>query len=221
MPSDAASGYARSIENAVASAEQSPDNTVMDLSKLPRLSQSKGQVPGEASPAAEKLPEAQPAASQPVAYNTEPPVGPGEVGNIWLSLIIGLVVMLMGLNFAKWAMATLLGQTYDTGYLWPDGRPVAYWELQGHTAVSDSALFLFGLACVLEAAAMAAAHARPRLRTATVSVALLTTLLATAYNAVACVVLFRDNVTPLLSLLAVGFGGYMAFAEWGMLRSRR
>lgn len=197
----------------------------MDLSKLPRLSQSKGQVPGEASPPAGKLPEAQPAASQPAVYSTEPPVGLGEVGNIWLSLIIGMVVMLMGLDFAKWGVTTLLGRTYDTGVIWQTGdragQTVAYWDIVGHQAVSDSAIFLFGLACVLEAAAMAAAHARPRLRTATISAALLITLLATAYNGVACVVLFKDNVTPLLSLLAVGFGGYMALAEWGMLRCRR
>ncbi len=197
----------------------------MDLSKLPRLSQSKGQVPGESSPAAEKLPETEPVPSQGVVYNTEPPAGLGEVGNIWLSLIIGLVVMLLGLDFAKWAMATLLGHTYDTGVTWQTGdragQSVAYWDIVQHQAVSDSALFLFGLACVLEAAAMATAHTRPSLRTAAVSVALVVTVLATAYNAVACVVLFKDNVTPLLSLLAVGFGSYMALAELGLLRSRR
>ena len=147
-----------------------------------------------------------------------------EVGSSWLSLIIGLVVMLMGWGFVKWATATLLGQPYDTGVTWQTGdragQSVAYWDLMGHQALSESALFLFGLACVLEAAAMAA-YTRPRLRTATVSVALLITLLATVYNVVACVVLFKDGITPLLSLLAVGFGGYMAFAEWAMLRSRR
>ena len=148
-----------------------------------------------------------------------------EVGSIWLSLIIGLVVMMMGWGFAKWATATLLGQPYDTGVTWQTGtragQSVAYWDLMGHQALSESALFLFGLACVLEAAAMAASYARPRLRTATVSVALLVTLLATIYNMVACVVLFKDGITPILSLLVVGFGGYMAFAEWAMLRARR
>ena len=142
-----------------------------------------------------------------------------------MSLIIGLVVMLMGWGFAKWATATLLGRHYDTGATWQTGtragQSVVYWDLIGHQALSESALFLFGLACVLEAAAMAAGYARPGLRTATVSVALLITLLATGYNMVTCVVLFKDGITPMLSLLAVGFGGYMAFAEWAMLRSRR
>ena len=148
-----------------------------------------------------------------------------EVGSIWLSLIIGLVVMMMGWGSAKWATATLLGRTYDTGVTWQTGtragQSVAYWDLMGHQALSESALFLFGLACVLEAAAMAASYARPRLRTATVSVALLITLLATIYNMVACAVLFKEGITPILSLLAVGFGGYMAFAEWAMLHPRR
>jgi hypothetical protein len=197
----------------------------MDLSKLPRLSQSKGQTPTDPLPAAQAVPEAAPVRPQPAAYEGERSPGLGEIGNIWLSLIIGVVVMLMGLGFAKWATATLLGHSYDTGVTWQTGpragQDVGYWELLGHQALSESALFLFGLACVLEAAAMAAAHARPRLRTATVSVALLITVLATVYNVVACAVLFRDGITPLLSLLAVGFGGYMAFAEWGMLRERR
>ena len=149
----------------------------------------------------------------------------GDVGSIWLSLIIGLVVMMMGWGFAKWATATLLGHPYETGATWQTGdragQSVAYWDLMGHQALSESALFLFGLACVLEAAAMAAGYARPRLRTTTVSVALLFTLLATVYNLVTCVVLFKADITPMLSLLAVGFGGYMAFAEWAMLRARR
>lgn len=209
--------------NAVALCEQSPDNVAMDLSKLPRLSQSKGQTPTDPLPAAQELPEAAPVPPLPAAFESERPTAIGEVGNIWLSLIIGVVVMLMGWGFAQWATATLLGRPFESGYHWEDGRPVAYWDVvvPYHQAISDSALFLFGLACVLEAAAMAAGYARPRMRTVTVSVALLITVLATVYNVVACAVLFKDGITPLLSLLAVGFGGYMAFAEWGMLRERR
>ena len=90
----------------------------MDFSKLPRLSQSKAQEPSDPLSAAQQLPEAMPVPSQPVASNTERPTGMSEVGSIWLSLIIGLVVMLMGWGFVKWATATLLGQPYDTGVTW-------------------------------------------------------------------------------------------------------
>lgn len=132
----------------------------MDFSKLPRLSQSKGQEASAPTPAAPELPEAKRVPSQPVPYNTERASAMSEVGSIWLSLIISMVVMMMGWGSAKWATATLLGQPYDTGVTWQTGtragQSVAYWDLMGHQALSESALFLFGLACLLEAAAMAA-----------------------------------------------------------------
>jgi hypothetical protein len=59
------------------------------------------------------------------------------------------------------------------------------------------------------------------LRRVTIAVALAMTLAAVFYNLVTCAVLFHDGITPLISMLAVGFGGYMALSEWLMLRAAR
>jgi hypothetical protein len=192
----------------------------MDVSKLPRLSKSdpppdNGTPPGEVPPAqqAERLDYARPLA---------PDVG--FAGTIWISLIVGLLLLYMGQNFAKWGIATLRGGTYRTNVEWTAGQkagqPVAYWELQGFTALSDAAVFLFGLAMVLEAVALLYVHSRLRGKAGVLTVALVIAVLATVFNLYVAARLFAFGL-PLLPILAVAFGGYIVMYQWKLLQLLR
>lgn len=149
-------------------------------------------------------------------------MSPGVGSEVWLSLVIGVVMMLLGHSFAGYALATLRGKPYDTGVSWVEGEKagqlVGYWELSGFSGLTDCGIFLFGLSLVLEAAVLAVAFGTFRRKTPLVGVALLLTVVATAFNLYVVAKLFSVGVMPIISLLAVGFGGYIAFYEWTVLR---
>ena len=197
----------------------------MDLSKLPRMSQTPAR-PDPAQPTApgEPLP-GQPAPGT-VVY-AQPPRAHVDVGlgaEVWFSAVLGLVFILMGLSFAQWLVATLAGRPFDTGVVWQAGenagQPVRYFELAGGTAWTDTATFLFGLALLLEAAALiATAKAGAGLRRATIALALLVTVAATALNVGVAVYLLTIGIRPFVSLLLAAFGGYMAFYLFGLWRA--
>jgi hypothetical protein len=154
---------------------------------------------------------------------------PGIGAEVWLSAILGVILMLVGMSFAKWALVTMTGGTYDTGLTWgapvPDqpnqhaeGSPIGYWELSGFSALQDMAIFLFGLAMVLEAAVLFVVHSRIRSKRPLLFLALTITLIATALNLVVAGKLFGVGVLPFLSLLCIAFGGYIAAYEWRLLK---
>jgi hypothetical protein len=152
----------------------------------------------------------------------------GDAGigaEVWLSAIIGAFLMLLGRSFGGWLVAKATGHAYNTGLIWGpgphEGEPVAYWEQAGYAALNDSAIFLFGLAMVLEAVVLALIHTRFRHKAGLVTFALLIALTATAYNLFAAIKLLTVDVTPLWSLLAVAFGGYIAIFEWRLLQQLR
>jgi hypothetical protein len=155
---------------------------------------------------------------------------PGVGAEVWLSAILGIILMLVGMSFAKWALVTMTGGTYSTGATWgapvPDlpnqhaeGSPIGYWELSdGVTALQDMAIFLFGLAMVLEAVVLYVVHSRIRSKRPLLLLALVITLLATSLNLVVAGKLFGVGVLPFLSLLCVAFGGYIAAYEWRLFK---
>src|SRR5439155_8780801 len=112
----------------------------MDLSKLPKLSES----PAPAPPP--------PDADQPIAAAPSAPPNREEIGTmigaeVWISLIIGLIFVMLGFNFAKYSFALLTGRQYHTHVDWQSGpkagNEVAYAELEGDAIWNDSALFVF------------------------------------------------------------------------------
>jgi hypothetical protein len=149
----------------------------------------------------------------------------GVAAEVWLSAIIGVVLMLLGRSFGGYLLARLTGQPYHTNVSWTDGpntgQEVAYWQLDGFTALNDSAIWLFGVAMLLEAVVLAAVNTRFKAKVGLLRLALFITLLATAYNLFAAMKLLGAGVLPLLSLLAVGFGGYIAVFEWRLLQQLR
>ena len=169
------------------------------------------------------------AAAAPPQRDFYVPRDAGVGAEVWLSAIIGAFLMLVGKSFGGWLIATLTGQQYNTGIMWaagndrgfPEGQPVSYWDLDGYTALTDSAIFLFGLAMVLEAVVLALMNTGFRRKVALITVALLVTVLATAYNLFVAVKLLAAGALPLWSLLAVAFGGYIAIFEWRLLQQLR
>jgi hypothetical protein len=189
---------------------------MMDLSKLPRLS--------ETDKHAGAPPPTQPApASQ--SYEARParPRGAGIGAQVWLSLIIGAILMMVGQNFAKYCIAKATGREYHTNVTWTSGpkagQEVQYFELSGYTAWTDTGIFLFGLAMVLEAALLAIIFSPMGGKRLLAGVALGVTVLATVLNLWVSIMLLGAGIIPLMSGLAVAFGGYMAMYEWQLLQS--
>jgi hypothetical protein len=137
--------------------------------------------------------------------------------------------MLLGRSFARWAIAAMTGRPFDTGVTWaegndaghPAGQPVGYWDLEGFAALNDSALFLFGLAMVLEALVLALVFTKFRAKVPLILLAFGITVIATAYNLFVSFKLLTAGLIPLMSMLAVAFGGYIAVYEWRLLQQFR
>lgn len=188
----------------------------MDPSKLPSMSR----TPRPAEP----VPDAAPPGKVP-DYGRSAPANSLAGPEVVISLAVGLVLMLIGWNFARWAATTLAGGTFHTYVNWQVGpkvgTEVAYFELTGYTAWSDAAVFLFGLALVIEGLALFAAGRWARGGPALVGLAIVVTAVAVVLNAVAIVLLFSFGSQPIISILAVAFGVYILYYQWGLWRSLR
>src|SRR5262245_2700588 len=124
----------------------------MDLSKLPRLSETDKQGP---------VPQPQTVESPALRAYAEP-INEGAGPQVWLSAVLGVVFMLLGRNFARYAFAKLTGGEFHTGVIWQmgpkAGQEVSYFELSGYTGYTETGIFLFGLAMVMEALVLALVH---------------------------------------------------------------
>jgi hypothetical protein len=187
----------------------------MDYSKLPKLSQT------PAPPATE---EQTPPAAAISDYRSARDEETGMGAEIWLSAIIGLVMLMLGWTFARYLGATLTGQPFHTNVTWTTdderaGKEVGYFELTGYTAWTDAGTFLFGVALLLEAAALAVAHRPSAPRKPLIGFALLVCILATTLNLLVAGLLLSHGLMPIISILIVAFGGYMAAYQWKLLKA--
>jgi hypothetical protein len=191
----------------------------MDLSKLPRLSETDKHAPAPPEPVPPVAEQYKPA---PLDYGS---ADLGVSGYVWLSIILGLIFMMMGGTFARFAFAKLTGQDFHTHAVWQTGpkagQEVAYFELQGYSAYTDTAVFLFGLAMVLEAGMLVLARRNTPTTQAFVAAATGVTAVMTLFNLLVCILLFQSGVMPFISVLAVGFGGFMTHSEWKILQHMR
>jgi hypothetical protein len=186
----------------------------MDLSKLPKFSDSPPPPPSE-----------QPEPVTPIPPKPSPQ--PGIGADIWVSLVIGLLFVFMGLNFGKFLVSKVTGQPYHTHVNWTEGPladspdpEVAYFDLSGFTAWTDMGVFLFGLVLLFEAAAKGVIAIRPGGASRLILVlAILLTFATVMLNLFVCYRLMSMQITPLISGLAVAFGGWILFDEWRMLRN--
>jgi len=196
----------------------------MDVSKLPRLSETKPQGSGAESPEAQgpapqiHVPQPQSAPSRAVDYGTGERAMIGA--EIWFSVIIGLILVLYTAQFGKYLIATATGHEYHTHVDWTsgpnEGKEVPYTQLEGGTFFSDSSLFFFGLAILLGAIAQFAWAFLGKRGFAWFS--LFITAMATLYCLVAVAILFQMGVMPLITLLCVALGGYAVIYEYSALK---
>ncbi len=219
----------------------------MDISKLPRLSQTPsapagggGQAPspgdpdafcthcgGRLDPQVRFCPHCgAPAGRGAAAIGTRDGAvaDSAAAADLWIALVLGIIFMFLGGNFAKYLLVISSGQPHHTGVNWiageRAGQEVGYWQLQGSTAFSESALFLFGAALILAAAMNVISRLVGRAASVASMAGSAVLILAVAYNFFVVIRLLREGISPLMSILAVGLGGYLLLMRWS-LRTRQ
>ena len=191
----------------------------MDLSKLPKLSQTPSPTTPSATP---ENPVAEPVPVQPIpAYRVPDPMFSG--GEIWFNLVVGIIFMLLGRGFGGYAIAKITHQPHHTGQEWREGpkagQEVDYPELEGNVFASESAMFLFGLAVALDAGLRVVIDRGTSWSRPLAYLAFGIIVAATVYNLYVVGVLLKRNTMPFISLMAVAFGGYIAIYQWRLIWS--
>src|SRR5438105_3791048 len=103
----------------------------MDISKLPKLSQSPPPPPPDSASPETSVPAPTRRVPDYRSPSDDPPLSAGE---IWFSLIVGVIFLLLGWTFARFTIAKLTGQPFHSGYNWSSGpktgQEVGYLELE-------------------------------------------------------------------------------------------
>jgi hypothetical protein len=176
----------------------------MDLSKLPRLSETDKHAPQPPDP--ESLLDPQPADRPPVVS----PMPAATVGpEAWFSIGIGVILLLMFPRFLQWASSRVLG-THFNEFVLSDGTIVPYPQVP--TFWMDLGPTLFGIVLILEGVALVLARNR-----LVVWFAFVLTVAATAYNIGYLVMSYSTQGLALVSAFAGLFGVYIAMYQWRML----
>jgi hypothetical protein len=152
-------------------------------------------------------------------YSLTPSRSPATGAEIWISLAIGLILMLMGARFGTYLISLITHEAFHTGVNWvagpKAGQEVGYWELEGFTAWTEASLWLFGFTMVFDAILL---YFAGRERLWLIAIAFALTAAVCAFNAFVCAKCFSAGITPLTSLVALAFGIYMAIYQWGLLK---
>lgn len=171
----------------------------MDLSKLPRLSETDKQTP---PPPEQTLPPQQPVAPPPMPAAA---VGP----EAWFSIGIGIILLLMFPRFLQWASSRVFGTNFNE-FVTPDGIIVPYPQVPAFWM--DLGPTLFGIVLILEGIAMILARSR-----SVVWFAFVLTVIATGYNIIYLFMSYSTQGLALISAFAGLFGVYIAMYQWRML----
>jgi hypothetical protein len=170
----------------------------MDLSKLPKLSQTDAPPPADAPPPQQPLPVA--------------PMSPGVGADVWFNTIVGLLVLYLGQAFINYLYCRMTGRTFDSGFTWPDGSDVPYFQVEGFKAISDGAVALFGIVVLIEAATKAWLGIAGRVPRAMAWFAVAVAVVGTVANLIVVGKLLAGGFgLGIISALAVAYGGYIIF----------
>ena len=213
----------------------------MDVSKLPKLSQTPAPPnSGASSPADGDIPHPPPAIAAATSHRPEwcrkchapnapnsrfcascgaglgGPTGaaPVEVGaEAWVSMAVGAILLLLQPRLLQFLSHKLFG-TYFAPYVMEDGTVVPYTAQLDFW--SDLAITAFALVLIVEGIALIFAR-----RPAVVLGAFLLTVAATLGNLLYLVLTFGSYGLALYSALAVIFGVYIAIYQWRMWQALR
>jgi hypothetical protein len=127
----------------------------------------------------------------------------------WITLALGLILLLMFPRFLQWGSSRLFGTHFDEYAL--NGAIVPYPQV--HDFWPDLGCTLFGLVLVLDGISIALSRWR-----VLIWVAFLFTLAATGYNLVYLIQSYSQYGLAIVSALGVAFGVYMLTTQWRALR---
>lgn len=186
----------------------------MDLSKLPKLSQTPAPPSNPTQAESSHTPGgARFSMPQPAFHRDDLLI------DVWISGIVGLLLALFGRHFFAWLIALLSGRVYDTGLIWMEtGAPnekkgvIRYFEVnQGIDAWTDTGFAVMGAALLLEALVLLIAVRGGVVRKPLVAIAIGVGLIGLIANLVACGMLLKFDIMPTFSLLATALGGFVIF----------
>jgi hypothetical protein len=179
----------------------------MDLSKLPKLSQTPpSPSPADAGAAVHVLDEP---SSRPERAGPRPMAPLAEV---WLGVAVGLILLVMYPTTIKYLSSRLFGTKFAPFEL-DDGTVVPYPKVYPQFW-SDLCITAFALVMIVEGLALALARKR-----GVMLLAFGLTVAATLLNAAYVLATFATYGPPVVSLLAVAVGGYVAIHQWRLLRA--
>ena len=186
----------------------------MDLSKLPRMSNTSTPQPGpgDAPPPTDSPPPQPPAmvTTVPVAAPPSATSTQGTGAEAWISIALGLILLFIQ-PFPKYAWSVVTRHAFDTGLIdSTTGEPLAYRSLPQYW--SDLSVSVFGLVLLLDGVVIGLTR-----RPAVVAAALCLTLIGTLMNLAYVVLTYRDSGLAILSAVAVAVGGYIALSQWRLL----
>ena len=180
----------------------------MDVSKLPKLSESPPPPPVKADD--------DPPPGAPMSHPTDSePVSDGVVfADVWISLGIGVVLLVMSPRFLQWALAKVGAGEFSWTFSNPDGSPLDY---------KDSVFFLGDIAVTAFAAVLlvdaltAVLRRPPMLMRIAIALTVITVLLNLYYVAT----MFSQYGAQIFSLLAFVFGIYILTTQLAHLKAAR
>jgi hypothetical protein len=180
----------------------------MDLSKLPKLSQT--DPPPADAPDAPQTPAEPPA----ISYRTPSAILPAGMGaEIWFNVIVAILAIFWGRSFAVYVLDTLDGKTFHTGFEWTDGdhagQEIPYPQLGPYAMIGDAGLLFFGIVVLMETflrAMWAMGWRVPRgVGLAVMQLAIGVTL----FNLFVAIQCMREGIYPVTSGLAAAYGGFI------------
>jgi hypothetical protein len=182
----------------------------MDMSKLPRMSQSPAPPPPPVSD--------QPSTTSPDALNYESRLadtGGSTAAEAWISIAIGAILMLMSPRIWQYLFSSADAFAQKWTFSDTSGAPLPY--TKSVFFWGDLAITTFALVLVIEGLVLAFARTRPL-----VLIALLFTVITVALNLVYLIAMMNMGYgLQILSALAVAFGVYIALFEWRLLQALR
>ena len=170
----------------------------MDLSKLPKMSQTPPPPPPEA-------PEPEPPRSAP-----GPAAGIGGA-DAWISIAIGAIFLFMFPRFLQWFFSRTFGTHFDE-FVDTNNVVVPYQTLS--VFWSDLGPTTFALILIIDGLVLGFIRKAPM-----VLVALSLTLAAALFNLIWLVVSYSTQGFAIVSALAVAFGGYIASYQWQLYKT--
>jgi hypothetical protein len=188
----------------------------MDMSKLPRMSQSPAPPPPD-----------DPSTSATQSFNQRVEIEPtsSSMGEIWISIALGAILLFLvpttlqyacskmfGTTFAPFADPTLPAPAKCDFIMYTDGTKVFYRDMPNFW--SDLVVTLFAVVLIIDGLLLMVSRKRPLLL-----IGFGITILATAANLIYLLATYSKFGLPLMSALAVIFGVYIAIQQWQRLGS--